>query len=144
VAAEVFPAHIRAKGSAIAFAMFYVYNVIWTEAAPTGFQTIGCKSDPWVCISSDELKGVAGKFYLIFICIQCLQIVLIYLFLPETANVPLEEMDDLFGGKAAVHLKDDDLITPAPAAAPAPANEAPTPDGEKPDSSVHVWVERSV
>ncbi|KIW85245.1 hypothetical protein Z517_00635 [Fonsecaea pedrosoi CBS 271.37] len=92
VAAEIFPVHLRAKGESVALAGYYIYSIIWTEAAPPAFSSIG-----W-------------KFYLVFICIQFLQITLIYLYLPETANVPLEEIDEVFGGQVKVHLNDADLI----------------------------------
>jgi hypothetical protein len=42
VAAEVFPLHLRATGSSIAVAMYYVTSTLWTELAPTAFDSIGC------------------------------------------------------------------------------------------------------
>ncbi|EXJ56256.1 uncharacterized protein A1O5_12712 [Cladophialophora psammophila CBS 110553] len=91
LAGELFPTHLRTKGGSIAIAGFFVLNVVWTEAAPTAFVNIG-----W-------------RYYILFVCLTGLQGLLIYFFLPETANVPLEELEELFGGRVAIHMDEIDV-----------------------------------
>lgn len=45
--------------------------------------------------------------YLVFVCCNVITIVLIYFFVPETSNLSLEEIGELFGDEVVVHLTQD-------------------------------------
>jgi MFS family permease len=76
---EIFPTHLRAQGMTIGMATYAVTNIIWLQAAPTAFATIG-----W-------------KYYLFFIIITATGAAIIYFTFPDTLNKPLEEVARLFG-----------------------------------------------
>ena len=85
---EIFPNHIRAQGMTLGMASLCLGNIIWLQAAPTAFKTIG-----W-------------KYYLFFIIITALGAFAAFFTFPDTRNVPLEEIARLFGddeGVAAIH-----------------------------------------
>lgn len=63
--------------------------MVFTTATPTALQTIG-----W-------------KLYLVFIACNIGMIVFIYFYVPETTNLSLEEMGDLFGDDVIVHQTAD-------------------------------------
>lgn len=45
--------------------------------------------------------------YLVFVACNVVTIVLIYFFVPETSNLSLEEIGELFGDEVVVHLTQD-------------------------------------
>jgi hypothetical protein len=61
----VWPNHYRATGNGLAFAAKYVSVIVWTQAAPIGFQNIG-----W-------------KFYMVFVANSILCFVLVLIVYPE-------------------------------------------------------------
>jgi MFS family permease len=76
---EIFPTHLRAKGVSLGVATISFTNIIWLQAAPTAFITIG-----W-------------KFYLVFIIPGTIGAVIIWIWFPDTNGMPLEEVAALFG-----------------------------------------------
>lgn len=88
VASEIFPSHLRAHGNAVAISSLYLVDVLWLTLAPTATAAIG-----W-------------KYYLVFICLGTLHTAYLYVKLPETANLPLEEIDALFGKEVVGHIED--------------------------------------
>ncbi|KAL8281000.1 hypothetical protein RQP46_006679 [Phenoliferia psychrophenolica] len=80
---EIFPLHIRTKGTAIAYAV--------TAAASTMVARMGWKA------------------YLLFIVLTGVNIAGLIIFVPETKNVPLEEMARLFGEGSQVALNEADV-----------------------------------
>ncbi|KAH7305299.1 MFS transporter [Stachybotrys elegans] len=79
-AAEIFPTPLRAKGMAVSVSGLFIATIIFLEAAPTAFANIG-----W-------------RFYLLFISLTAVNMVLVYIFFPETRKRSLEDIDELFGG----------------------------------------------
>ncbi|KEF54374.1 uncharacterized protein A1O9_09540 [Exophiala aquamarina CBS 119918] len=85
---ELFPNHLRAKGLALSIGVIAVTDLVYLQVAATAFAHIG-----W-------------KFYLVFIIISGLGTIFAYIFLPETKNIPLEEMAKLFGDEVVVYAED--------------------------------------
>ncbi|SMQ53932.1 unnamed protein product [Zymoseptoria tritici ST99CH_3D7] len=77
--AEIWPAHLRAKGMSAGVAMISLMNIMWLQAAPTAFENIG-----W-------------KFYLAFIIPGTIGSVIIWFWFPDTKGKPLEEVAAIFG-----------------------------------------------
>lgn len=50
--------------------------------------------------------NIGWKFYLVFIIISGLGAFFAYFYLPETKNIPLEEMAKLFGDEVVVYAED--------------------------------------
>lgn len=88
--AEIWPAHLRAKGIFAGVAMISLMNIMWLQAAPpTAFETIG-----W-------------KFYLRLIIPSSIG----WFWFPDTRGRPLEEVAAVFGDadEVAVYQKDTDI-----------------------------------
>lgn len=81
---EIWPTHLRAKGYSLGIGALALANIIWLQASPTAFATIG-----W-------------KYFIIFACFAALGGVVSLFFFPDTLHKPLEEVAALFG--------DDDLV----------------------------------
>ncbi|KAJ1727119.1 hypothetical protein LPJ61_004751 [Coemansia biformis] len=78
VASEIFPTHLRATASSVTTATNWISNFVVTLTSPVLLQAIG-----W-------------RLFLAFSAIMVMNLVIIYLFLPETKNMTLEEMDVVF------------------------------------------------
>jgi len=78
VNAEMFPGHTRGVTQTLAAMSNWLWNFIIVRVTPTMFTNMG--------------YGV----YMFFATMMILSIPYLYFFLPETKNVPLEEMDRLF------------------------------------------------
>jgi len=84
MATELFPLHVRNKGVAISFGFLALTNFWVLESASTMVQNLGWKA------------------YFLFIAFSTVNVVLFIIILPETKNVPLEEMAILFGERDQV------------------------------------------
>jgi len=78
VNAEMFPGHTRGVTQTLAAASNWLWNFVISRATPTMFTSMG--------------YGV----YIFFATMMMLSIPYLYFLLPETKNVPLEEMNRLF------------------------------------------------
>ncbi|KAK9452428.1 hypothetical protein V1511DRAFT_247917 [Dipodascopsis uninucleata] len=83
---EIFPTHLRARGSSIAISGLFFATIIFTDAAPTAFAKIG-----W-------------KYYIVFIVLTVINIGLVMKFWPETKGLSLDEINLLFGEKVAYNI----------------------------------------
>ncbi|PPJ50896.1 hypothetical protein CBER1_07593 [Cercospora berteroae] len=90
---EIWPSHLRAKGMSAGVAMISLMNIMWLQAAPTAFETIG-----W-------------KFYLCFIIPGTIGSVIMWFWFPDTKGKPLEEVAAIFGDvdEVAVYQRDIDV-----------------------------------
>jgi len=75
---EILPLKIRAKGAAMAAAADFAGNFLVVEVSPVGVESIGF------------------AFYLIWAALNLINAIVVWLFYPETANMPLESIDLLF------------------------------------------------
>jgi len=79
LAAEVFPTRTRSIGTSVATCANWLLNTLISETSPIGMTNVG-----W-------------KFYLLFVCLNAVDFVIIAHFFPETKGKSLEEMAVLFG-----------------------------------------------
>ncbi|KAJ5832274.1 hypothetical protein N7474_000585 [Penicillium riverlandense] len=87
---EIFPSHLRAQGTGLATALFFLTDILWLQLEPTATGRIG-----W-------------KYYLVFICLCVVHTVYLYFQLPETSGVALETIDAVFGKETLPSPCDND------------------------------------
>jgi hypothetical protein len=85
--AEIAPLCIRAKVTAMSADVNWMFNFLFAEATPLGFDNLG-----W-------------KYYLCYMCTSTLAFVVFYFFCPETMNRGLEDIDEVF-------LRSDNIFAP--------------------------------
>lgn len=83
---EIFPSHLRSRGSSVSVSGLFFATVIFTCAAPAAFGAIG-----W-------------KYYLVFSVLTFFMIILIWFYWPETKGLSLEEINSLFGEDVAIDI----------------------------------------
>ncbi|KAL4802568.1 general substrate transporter [Aspergillus unguis] len=88
--AEIWPTFNRGEGYGLGMFSLCVTSIIWTQAAPTAFESIS-----W-------------KFYIIFIVFDAIAAVVVWFF-PDTLGKPLEEVAVLFGDEDMVAVYQEDL-----------------------------------
>lgn len=86
---EISPTTLRAKTIAMGFTAYFLGALTFTTPFATATREIG-----W-------------KFYLVFIGCNVVSVIIIYLYVPETGGLSLEEMGDLFGDEVIVHMTKD-------------------------------------
>jgi len=79
LASEVFPTRTRSIGTSVATCSNWLFNVLISQTSPIGMANAG-----W-------------KFYLLFVCLNAADFIIITLFFPETKGKSLEQMAVLFG-----------------------------------------------
>ncbi|KIW13761.1 hypothetical protein PV08_08952 [Exophiala spinifera] len=84
---EIWPTHLRSKGSAISYFGFYIFSIWSTAPAAQAFASIG-----W-------------KYYMVFIAVTIALVVPCMFYLPETAGIPLEDLGGLFGDTVALDFE---------------------------------------
>lgn len=89
IVSEIFPTTIRAKGLTISLFTYFVSTIAYTAPGPTAFAQVG-----W-------------KYYLLFICLDVVCFILLYIYLPDTTGLSLEEMGALFGDEVVTHFAAD-------------------------------------
>ncbi|EME42495.1 hypothetical protein DOTSEDRAFT_73361 [Dothistroma septosporum NZE10] len=77
---EIAPLRIRSKVTAMSGFSNWMFNFLVAEVTPVAFDSIS-----W-------------KYYLVYVCTNLLSVVTFYLFLPETKNRTLEDIDAFFVG----------------------------------------------
>lgn len=85
-AAEIFPLRIRSPCISICVAIHWVMNFVIARSAPYMISDIGY-----------------GTYFLFAACMT-LAIPWVFFFVPETRNISLEDMDELFGMPPVDHL----------------------------------------
>ncbi|PNS18818.1 High-affinity glucose transporter [Sphaceloma murrayae] len=75
---EILPLHVRAKGTAVGISSNWLWNFVVVMITPAA------------------LNNLKWQAYLIFTCLNLSFIPLVYFVYPETSNLTLEEIDDLF------------------------------------------------
>jgi hypothetical protein len=77
-ACEIAPLNLRTTINGISSGLWWALNVLIALVTPIAFNAIG-----W-------------RFFIIFACLNAAMIPIIYLFLPETAGLTLEDIDEVF------------------------------------------------
>ncbi|TFK45873.1 general substrate transporter [Heliocybe sulcata] len=79
LASEVFPTGVRSMGTSLATCCNWAFNVLFSQVSPIAMKNIG-----W-------------KFYILFVCLNAFDFIVILLFFPETKGKTLEDMAVVFG-----------------------------------------------
>lgn len=96
---EMFPNHMRVKGVGIALAMLNITATIYLSVAGTAFAAVGWK----FFLVSYSLYSRVGVHQLmdhalqVFVVITVLGIAWVIFVIPETRQLPLEEIEAVFG-----------------------------------------------
>ncbi|OCK79788.1 general substrate transporter [Lepidopterella palustris CBS 459.81] len=86
---EIWPTHLRSKGTTIGLVSFFSCAIAYTSPASQAFSQIG-----W-------------KYYFVMISVCLVSSTAILFILPETARLTLEEIAEKFGDKVVVHFGDE-------------------------------------
>jgi sugar phosphate permease len=89
VVAEIWPTAIRSKGIGLSWFAYFVGAITYTTPSALAFKNIG-----W-------------RMYMVWFSCNIVSTVIVYFYLPETANKTLEEMGGLFGDEVMVHFAGD-------------------------------------
>ncbi|KIX10172.1 uncharacterized protein Z518_01253 [Rhinocladiella mackenziei CBS 650.93] len=82
-ASEIMPTKIRATGVACGYIVFNCMGVLMTQTAPLA------------------IAAMTWKYFIIWLVLDCVYVVIVYFFYPETKNRTLEELAGVFGDKVA-------------------------------------------
>ena len=108
IVGELFPNHLRGRGATIAFVSTTLTNLVYLQAAPTGLVRIGWRF--FLVRIPGSIREAARLMCCskLFIALDVCGILYVYLFVPETKGVALEELAEVFGDEVAVHARDVD------------------------------------
>ncbi|GAW03574.1 general substrate transporter [Lentinula edodes] len=79
LASEVFPTSTRSIGTSVATCCNWAFNTMLSQLSPIGISNVGY------------------KFYLVFVCCNFVNLIVMVVFFPETKGKTLEEMAEVFG-----------------------------------------------
>lgn len=88
-AAEIFPTTIRAKGLGLTLFAYFVGTITYTTPGALAF------------------KNISWHMYLLYGGLCLISGVIVYFFIPETKQLPIEELGALFGDEVVVRLTED-------------------------------------
>ncbi|PSS03516.1 hypothetical protein PHLCEN_2v3984 [Hermanssonia centrifuga] len=90
LASEVFPTRTRSMGTSLATCANWALNVLFSQ------------------VSNLAIANISWKYYLVFICLNAIDFVIIILFFPETKGKTLEEMAVVFGDEVDLSVVHQD------------------------------------
>ncbi|KEF56408.1 uncharacterized protein A1O9_07989 [Exophiala aquamarina CBS 119918] len=82
-ASEIMPTKIRPVGVACGYVVFNVMGVLMTQTAPLA------------------IAAITWRYFIIWLVFDCLYVVIVYYWYPETKNKTLEDLAGVFGDKVA-------------------------------------------
>ncbi|KAJ7195653.1 general substrate transporter [Mycena pura] len=82
---EIFPMRIRAIGTAVCTCANWACNVLISQVSPLG------------------MSRLQYRFYILFVCTNIANALIVFFFFPETKGKSLEEMDAVFGDQVIPH-----------------------------------------
>ncbi|KAH8693584.1 general substrate transporter [Talaromyces proteolyticus] len=86
---EIFPTTIRSRGISIGFFAYFVGAITYTTPAAL------------------QMKTVKYNIFYLYMALCFVSTAIIYFFVPETKQIPIEEIGALFGDEVVVHLTED-------------------------------------
>ncbi|KAL6302497.1 general substrate transporter [Sparassis latifolia] len=84
LASEVFPTRNRSVGTSVATCANWAFNVLFSQ------------------VSNLAISNIGWKYYLVFICLNFVDFIIIAFFFPETKGKSLEEMAQVFGDEVVM------------------------------------------
>lgn len=105
---ELFPNHIRAKGFSLAVATKAAADLVYLQSASTAFAAIGWKFYLVRTVLFFLSFYSRANLIQLFICLSFIGFCVMFFVLPETKNIPLEELSALFGDadEVVLYLRD--------------------------------------
>jgi hypothetical protein len=98
-ASEIMPTKIRATGVACGYIVFNCMGVLMTQTAPLA------------------IGAITWKYFIIWLVLDCVFVVIVFFYYPETKNKTLEELAGVFGDVVAEsweetkhHVEDEGLV----------------------------------
>ncbi|KIV89131.1 hypothetical protein PV10_08728 [Exophiala mesophila] len=82
-ASEIMPTKIRPTGVAAGFLVFNAMGVLMTQTAPLA------------------VEAITWRYFIIWLVLDCVYVVIVYFYYPETKNKTLEDLAGVFGDKVA-------------------------------------------
>ncbi|KIX02609.1 uncharacterized protein Z518_08551 [Rhinocladiella mackenziei CBS 650.93] len=87
--AEIFPTTIRARGISLGFFSYFVGAITYTTPSALAF------------------KNIKYRMYFLYMGLCIISTIIVYFYVPETKQIPVEEIGALFGDEVVVHLTAD-------------------------------------
>ncbi|CCL98787.1 uncharacterized protein FIBRA_00792 [Fibroporia radiculosa] len=87
LASEVFPTKTRSIGTSVATCANWAFNVLFSQ------------------VSNLAIESIDWKYYIVFICLNAVDFIIIAFFFPETKGKSLEEMAEVFGDEIDPRLE---------------------------------------
>ncbi|KAK5550757.1 hypothetical protein LTR46_011247 [Exophiala xenobiotica] len=91
-ASEIFPTPLRARGIGISITGLFVATIIFLQVAPTAF------------------AAITGYYYLVGAGVTILFAILAYFYFPETKNLSLEDIAEVFGDNITLEDPEEEAI----------------------------------
>lgn len=85
LASEIFPTKTRSVGTSVATCANWAFNVLFSQ------------------VSNLAIANISWRYYLVFICLNAMDFVIIAFFFPETKGRSLEQMAEVFGDDIDPH-----------------------------------------
>ena len=83
------PTEIRAAGLACGYFIFNALAVLLAQITPMA------------------IEAISWRYFLVFLIMDCIYLVIVFLFYPETKNMALEQIGEVFGDSVAKHEGSD-------------------------------------
>ncbi|KAK7042917.1 hypothetical protein VNI00_008653 [Paramarasmius palmivorus] len=95
LASEVFPTSTRSIGTSVATCSNWAFNTLLSQVNLLLLEPTNQLNRQQV--SPLAIESIGYKFYLVFVCLNFVDLIVITLFFPETKGKTLEEMNEVFG-----------------------------------------------
>ncbi|KAK5074469.1 hypothetical protein LTR70_005771 [Exophiala xenobiotica] len=87
--AEIFPTNIRGRGIGLGFFSYFVGAITYSTPSALAF------------------NNIKYRMYFFYMALCLISVVIVYLHVPETKQIPVEEIGPFFGDEVVVHLTGD-------------------------------------
>ena len=103
---EIFPTTIRDKGISLGFFSYFVGAITYTTPSALAFKNMYVGPIPKrTCTGAD--RSSRWRMYLLYMSLCIISTIIVYFYVPETKQIPIEGIGALFGDEVVVHLSPD-------------------------------------